>query len=128
MGLLMLVESLGLLAVGWRLFDLGAHPAQLQTFTFQTLLFFAIFSIVSIRERRAFWSSWPSKTLAIALTLDAAVGLGIGAIGLAELGPLPPQATGLILGLALLFSLGLTDLIKTAMIGGIAGRRPAKGS
>ncbi len=92
MGVLMLVESLGLLAVGWRLFDLGARPAQLQTFTFQTLLFFAIFSIVSIRERRAFWSSRPSKTLAIALTLDGAVGLLIGAIGLGDLGPLPGEA------------------------------------
>lgn len=123
-GGLMLGESLGLLAVGWRLFNLGAHPAQLQTFTFQTLLFFAIFSIVSIRERRAFWSSWPSRTLAIALALDGAVGLLIGATGLAELGPLPLAATGLILGFALVLSLGFNDFIKTAMIARI-GPRPA---
>ena len=120
MGVLMLVESLGLLAIGWRLFDLGVRPAQLQTFTFQTLLFFAIFSIVSIRERRAFWSSRPSKTLAIALSLDGAVGLLIGAIGLGDLGPLPLEATGLILAFALVLPLGVNDLIKSAMIARVA--------
>ena len=103
---------------------MGARPAQLQTFTFQTLLFFAIFSIVSIRERRAFWSSRPSKTLAIALTLDGAVGLLIGAIGLGDLGPLPAEATGLILGFAFVLSLGVNDLIKSAMIARIA-QQPA---
>ncbi len=125
MGVLMLMESLGLLAIGWGLFDLGGHPAQLQTFTFQTLLFFAIFSIISIRERRAFWSSRPSMTLAIALSLDGAVGLLIGAIGLGDLGPLPLEATGLILAFALVLSLGVNDLIKSAMIARVAQAAPA---
>ena len=39
---------------------------------------------------------------------------------------LPAQATSLILGFALVFSLGLTDLIKAAMIANIAGLQPAK--
>jgi plasma-membrane proton-efflux P-type ATPase len=115
-GALMLVEALGLLALGWRLFDLGSNPGQLQTFTFQTLLFFALFSIVSIRERRAFWASRPSKVLTVALTLDGAVGLLIGATGLAEMRPLPLEATGLIVAVALVFSLGVNDLAKTALI------------
>jgi magnesium-transporting ATPase (P-type) len=55
LGLLMLVEALGLLAIGWHGFDLGHHDGQLRTFAFQTLLFFALFSLLSIRERRAFW-------------------------------------------------------------------------
>lgn len=127
MGLLMLVEALGLLAIGWHLFDLGAHPGELQTFTFQTLLFFGLFSIVSIRERRMFWSSRPSRTLAIALTLDGAAGLLIGVTGLAELRPLPLIATGLILACALVFSLGFNDLIKSAMIARLTPARPPKG-
>ena len=116
MGVLMLVEALGLLAIGWRLFDLGDHPGQLQTFTFQTLLFFALFSILSIRERRAFWSSRPSNTLAIALTLDGAAGLLIGVTGLADLRPLPLAATGLILAFAIVLSLAVNDVIKTAIL------------
>ncbi len=43
LGIAMLVEALVLLAIGWRQFDLGNHSGQLQTFTFQTLLYFAPF-------------------------------------------------------------------------------------
>ncbi len=42
-----------------------------------------------------------------------------------ELGPLPVAATSLILGFALVLSLGVNDIIKTAMIARMGGRRPA---
>ena len=44
------------------------------TFSFQTLLYFAVFSIVSARERRWFWATMPSKTLMAALTPDLLAG------------------------------------------------------
>lgn len=112
LGVAMLAEALGLLAIGWRQFDLGGHPGQLQTFTFQTLLFFALFSIVSIRERRAFWASRPSAILATALLADALLGILIGAIGLVELEPLPLTHTILIVGVAFVSCLGINDAIK----------------
>jgi magnesium-transporting ATPase (P-type) len=52
LGLLMLVEALGLLALCWTRFDLAHDAGRLQTFSFQTLLFFGVFSILSVRERR----------------------------------------------------------------------------
>ena len=116
LGLLMLVEALGLLILGWRWFDLGSNEGQLQTFTFQTLLFFALFSILSIRERQAFWASRPSVTLALALFVDACAGLFVGAFGLGELQPLPLAQTALIIGWALLFSLGANDFVKRGYI------------
>lgn len=112
LGIAMLIEALALLAIGWRAFDLGNHPGQLQTFTFQILLFFALFSIVSIRERRAFWASRPSTILAAALLADASLGILIGALGLVELKPLPLVQTTMIVGFALVSCLGLNDLIK----------------
>lgn len=112
LGIAMLVEALVLLAIGWRQFDLGNHSGQLQTFTFQTLLYFALFSIVSIRERRAFWASRPSAILAAALLADASLGVLIGAFGLVELKPLPPTHTILIVGFALVSCLGLNDFVK----------------
>lgn len=115
-GLLMLIESLCLLAFAWRRFDLGHNIGQLQTFTFQTLLFFAIFSIVSVRERHAFWSSWPSRTLAIALIADAGVGVLIGQFGLSELRPLPIVPTALAFAYAFVFSLCINDLVKAFLI------------
>ena len=116
LGLVMLAEALGLLAIGWSWYDLGAAPGQLQTFTFQTLLFFALFSIISIRERRAFWASRPSAVLTIALLVDALVGLLIGWFGIAELRPLPLTHTGLIVAFSLACSLGINDLLKSAFL------------
>jgi hypothetical protein len=94
----------------------------LQTFTFQTLLFFAIFSIVSVRERHAFWSSWPSKILAIALIADTGVGVIIGQLGLSELRPLPIARTALAFGYAFVFSLCINDMVKTFLIGRFSPR------
>jgi magnesium-transporting ATPase (P-type) len=116
LGVIMLVEALGLLAIGWHRFGLAGDDGRLQTFTFQTLLFFALFSIVSIRERRAFWASRPSAVLAAALLVDACVGIVIGLYGLAELRPLPLADTAAILGFALLCSLGINDFIKSSFL------------
>ena len=115
-GLLMTIEALGLLAIGWHWLDLGGRPGSLQTFTFETLLFFAIFSILSIRERRAFWASRPSATLFWALVLDACVGVLIGVHGLAELQPLRLGHIAIIIGYSFVFSLIVNDLFKVAWI------------
>jgi magnesium-transporting ATPase (P-type) len=116
MGLLMLVESLGLLAVGWRWFALGAGGGRLPTFAFLTLLFFALFSLVSIRERRVFWSSRPSTILALALVGSGCAGALIGTLGLGEMAPLPPAQTAFIVGYALVCSLAINDAVKLVLI------------
>jgi H+-transporting ATPase len=113
LGLLMLVEALGLLAIGSHLFDLSG--GRLQTFSFLTLLLFAVFSIVSIRERRAFWRSRPGWVLAVALTADALIGVTIAHFGLAELGPLPLQQIAFVGASALLCSLVLNDIVKVVL-------------
>ncbi|MDA8255247.1 MAG: plasma-membrane proton-efflux P-type ATPase [Betaproteobacteria bacterium] len=115
LGLLMLVEALGLLAFGWHRFALDSGDGCLQTFTFQTLLFFALFSIISIRERRAFWASRPSTLLATALGADAVVGALIGVHGMADLRPLPIEQSGLIFLSAGMLVLGPNDLLKTLL-------------
>ncbi len=122
LGLLMLGEALGLLAMGWNRFGLSGDDGRLQTFTFQTLLFFAIFSIISIRERRLFWTSRPSAVLAAALALDAGAGILIGLYGLAEMQPLPLSYSAVVAGYAAFFVLGINDPIKAVLI---APHRPA---
>jgi magnesium-transporting ATPase (P-type) len=115
LGVLMLAEALVVLAIGWRVFRLADSPGRLQTFSFQILLFFALFSIVSIRERRAFWRSRPGTTLTLALVADGLIGLLIGVRGLAELGSLPVDATLFVLVTAALCSLGINDLVKATL-------------
>ncbi len=117
LGLLMLIQALAVLAVGWRYFGLGNDNARLlPTFAFQMLLFFALFSIVSIRERRAFWSSLPSWPLASALAADAMLGVLLGTYGVADLSPLPLGYTVFIFGYAFVCSLVINDFVKVALI------------
>jgi H+-transporting ATPase len=116
LGFFMLIEALGLLAVGWQWFSLADNPGRLHTFTFETLLFFALFSILSVRERRAFWASPPSAILSVALALDACIGVLIGLHGATELAPLSPHELLAVMGFALFFSLGVNDLVKSALI------------
>jgi H+-transporting ATPase len=110
------VEALGLLAIGWHRLNLDVSAGQLQTFSFVTLLFFALFSIVSIRERRAFWTSRPGWLLASALAGDACVGLATAMFGVGELQSLALGPTTLIVAYALVSSLGPNDVIKSTLI------------
>ena len=116
LGVIMLAESLGLLAIGWRVFALGPAEGRLQMFAFQTLLFFALFSIVSIRDRRYFWSSRPGMALAVALSADACVALLIGLKGLGDLAPLPPAQIGWIVAVSAVCCLTVNDAIKAVLI------------
>ncbi|CCD29975.1 ATPase, E1-E2 type [Candidatus Glomeribacter gigasporarum BEG34] len=116
LGGLMLIEALALLAFGWHHFGLAGQVARLQTFTFQTLLFFGLFSILSVRERRAFWTSRPSAPFAAAIAIDACAGLWIGIYGLGRLHPLPLAQSALIFSYAGFCTLGLNDFVKIALI------------
>jgi plasma-membrane proton-efflux P-type ATPase len=121
LGLLMLVESLGLLALGWHWLGLGADAGRLRTFTFLMLLFFALFSLLSIRERRAFWSSRPSGVLALALAADGGLGLLIGTLGLGDMSPLPPPQAAYVCACALVCALLINDRVKLILIRHLSG-------
>ena len=105
-GVLTLIETLGLLAFGWHRFGLSTDAGMLQTFTFQTYLFFALPTLMSMRERRAFWRSRPSIPLAASLGAAAVGGVIIGLHGVAELSPLPFAESAFIFGYAVCCSLG----------------------
>jgi H+-transporting ATPase len=116
LGLLMVFEGLGLLWTASAWFGLFSDNGRLYTFTFQMFLFFALFSIISIRERSAFWASRPSLILALAMAGDGCLGLLIGAVGLAELRPLPFAETALVIVYTMVCTLGVNDTIKRALI------------
>ena len=80
------------------------------------LLSFAVFSVVSARERHASWSTMPSKPLMAALVADAFSCTILTRVGLPELMPLPWTQTLAILGYALVSYLVVNDALKVAMI------------
>jgi magnesium-transporting ATPase (P-type) len=116
LGLLMVAEALAVLWIGWRFWGLGSNEAALHTYVFETLLYFALFSLPVVRERRRFWASLPSRTLLIALFADMVIATIVGTVGLPSLAPLPVTATLTNLGLALLFSLVINDSAKCALV------------
>jgi plasma-membrane proton-efflux P-type ATPase len=115
-GCLVLVESLGVLALGWHWFSLGGDPGRLYTFAFITLLFFALFSIVSLRERRSFRASRPSRTLALALTFEGSVGLLVGLRGMGDLHALLPAQVLFVAGAAAILSVTVNDGVKRLLL------------
>jgi H+-transporting ATPase len=102
--------------LAWSRFGLATNDNALYTFSFLLLLYFAVFSVVSARERRAFWSTMPSKALAGALTTDALAGTVLTRVGLPGLLPLPWSETLAIFAYALVACLIANDVVKVAMI------------
>ena len=116
LGIAMVAEALFALYVGWTKFGLSGDDNALYTFSFLTLLYFAVFSIVSARERRRFWATIPSKTLVAALTADAVVGTALTCAGLPGLSRLPGWQTLVIFVYAMVCCLVVNDAVKVAMI------------
>lgn len=116
LGVAMVAESLLLLYWGWSRFGLATNDSALYTFSFLTLLYLAVFSILSARERRWFWSTKPSRTLFAALTADAIAGTVLTLLGIPGLAPLPWWQTLSILGYAMFACLVVNDGIKVGLI------------
>jgi plasma-membrane proton-efflux P-type ATPase len=117
LGLIMLVEACGLLAIGWSGFGLAQQQEALHTFTFQTLFYFALFSIVSIRERGWFWASRPSGTLLVVLVVDALVGTALSTVGVSGLSAIPWEQTLAVFGYAMVCCLLVNDVVKVILTG-----------
>ena len=116
LGIAMVAEALGLLWLGWSRFDLSTNDNALHTFSFLTLLYMAVFSIVSARERRRFWATMPSKTLLMAVAAVALTGTALTFVGLPGLRPLPWWQALAIFAYAMLSCLVVNDAVKVAMI------------
>jgi plasma-membrane proton-efflux P-type ATPase len=118
LGVAMVAEALVLLWIGWTRFGLATNSNALYTFSFLTLIYFGIFSIVSARERHWFWATLPSKTLVAALAADALVGTMLPFAHLPELGlmPLPAWQALAIFTYAMICCLVVNDTLKVAMI------------
>jgi H+-transporting ATPase len=116
LGVAMVLEALLLLAVAWKRFGLAAADPALFTFSFLVLLYFAVFSIVSARERRRFWATRPGRTLLAALGAEVALGTALTRAGLSSLAPLPWGQTLAIFAYALICCLAVNDALKAALI------------
>ena len=117
LGLGMVLESLILLGLGMKIWNLAPSDPQVQTFSFEILFFSAITSIFVVRERRHFWSSAPSRIMGSVILVDMALGIMIASFGIpGALPPLPLSMTGLILLYNFVFSLFVNDYLKIRLM------------
>ncbi|MBV6448699.1 MAG: Potassium-transporting ATPase ATP-binding subunit [Nitrosomonas sp.] len=116
LGIAMVIESLLLLWFGWMHLGLADNDSALHTFSFLTLFYFAVFSIVSARERHFFWATIPSTTLLIALISVTLIGTALTFLQLPGLEALPWQQTLAIFAYAMASCLAVNDVIKVALI------------
>jgi H+-transporting ATPase len=116
LGVAMVAEALVLLMIGWSNFGLATNNGALYTFSFLLLLYFAVFSVVSARERRAFWSTMPSKALVAALVGDALTGTILTRVGLPGLMPLPWSQMLAVFVYAMVSCLVVNDAVKVIMV------------
>lgn len=115
-GLLMSIEAFALLYLGWTYFGLSDNDRKLSTFCFELLLFFALFSIFVVREKRHFWQSMPSKILLFIVFGDIVLGFLVASFGLLGFNSIPFSLSLLVLGYALICSLGINDFIKFILL------------
>ena len=116
LGVAMVAESLVLLWIGWSRFGLATNNAALCTFSYLLLLYFAVYSVVSARERHWFWATMPSKTFLSAIGADAIIGTVLTFVGLPGLKPLPWWQPLAIFAYAMVSCLVVNDALKVAMI------------
>jgi H+-transporting ATPase len=115
-GVAMAAEALFGLWIGWSYFGLTADDNALHTFSFLMLLYLSVFSIVSARERRRFWTTIPGRSLATALVTDALVGTTLTVVGIPGFMPLPWWQMLTVFGYAIVSCLVVNDVVKVAMI------------
>lgn len=116
LGLAMVAEALLGLYLAWTPFGLATDDHLLHTFSFLTLLYFASFSILSVRERSWFWKSLPSKPLMAGVLIEWVLGSTLTLVGFGEFTPLPWWQMLTVFSYAMLSCLVINDVIKVAMI------------
>jgi|GEM_PF-7973 len=116
LGIAMLAETLLLLWIGWTYFGLSTNSSALNTFSFLLLLYFAVFSIISVRERSWFWATMPSTLFLSTLAAEAFAGTLLTYFKLPGLAPLLGWQALAIFGYAMIMCLGINDIFKVVMI------------
>lgn len=116
LGVAMVAEALLLLSLCDAPFGLSEHDGRLYSFSFLTLLYLAVFSIISVRERRHFSSTMPGGTLLGALAAVTLTGTALTFAGLPGLLPLRYWQLMVIFGYAMLACLGVNDALKVILL------------
>jgi len=112
LGLMMTVEAFPLLYYGLHYLNLNNNNAALSTYSFTIILYFGLFSLFVVREKRHFWNSWPSKILLFLIIGDIILGVILVTFGVLTFTALPLIDTLIVIGYTAAISFTINDLLK----------------
>lgn len=112
LGLFMAIESFGLLFIGIKFFHLNKDNRALNTFSFEILLYLALFSIFVVREKNHFWHTLPSKTLLLLIICDMILGMIFTSFGWLGFKAIPFNQTIIVFFYSGICSFFINDFIK----------------
>ncbi len=116
LGVLVVLESLAILAVGLGPLGLAGHIAAIQTFSFAILFYFGLLTVFVVRERGHFWDSFPSRSLFLITLADMCIVGILVTLGIPGLTGIPPLDTLTVIGMSVVFSFVINDAVKYVMI------------
>ncbi|MGQ9513449.1 MAG: hypothetical protein ACUVTL_00070 [Thermoproteota archaeon] len=116
LGVLMVIESLLLLYMGFSYFGLYDNVDQLYTFVFDWMTFSGYFTVLTVREREHFWKSRPSRALIMSILINMMIVSMISIVGIQELAPINPTEFLTVLVYSFVACLLFNDLIKTFLV------------
>jgi H+-transporting ATPase len=116
LGILVIAELMVLLNIIASYFGLFKNISQLQTFTFQMLIYVELLDLMILRERRHFWNSGPSRFLLLAIAVDLVIVFMIAVFGLPGIVPISLIAALAVVGLSGLIVFLINDPIKVVLI------------
>jgi H+-transporting ATPase len=87
-------------------------------------MYMGLFTVLIVRERKNFWNSLPSPSLAIAILADMVVVAALVTLGVPGVSSIPLMYVLVILGYLGAFSLLVNDRLKSRFVSwfGITGR------
>ncbi len=116
LGILVIAELMLLLNAGASYFGLSGNINQLQTFTFEMLIYLELLDLLILRERKHFWNSKPSRFLFGAIGADLVLVFLISIFGLPGIAPIPALAALTVAGLSFVIAFLINDPIKVWLI------------
>ena len=116
LGIVVIAELLLVLYWGSSYFGISDNIGQLQTFTFEMLIYFELLDLLIIRERKRFWASRPNRAILLAITLDLILVFIITTVGLPGITPIPFRMAISVPILAFCAAFVINDLLKVALI------------
>jgi len=116
LGILMVVESFLLLYMGFSYFGLYDNIDQLHTFVFNWLTFSGYFTVLTVRERKHFWESSPSRALTLSIAINMIIVSLFSIVGIPGLAPISPTKLLTVLAYSFVTCLLLNDLVKAFLV------------